>query len=882
MSIKYTKLWEKAFKVQENDPFNGARDKLRSAHEDFWKNATVLSNEIQKSLPHLTLHNEQHFEALWRCADLIAGERLELTPVETFIFGGAVLIHDAANSIAAFDGGIDEISNTPEWSDAVASYEARYSDEEDSSDNDKKQQTILLETLRHLHAVKAESLCGMHVKVGSETFYLLQDDLLRSHFGNVIGQVAASHHWDIEDIPRRMQSRIGAPSGFPNEWIVRPVLIACLIRCADAIQLDQSRAPDFLYGLLKLEGISELHWRAQNRIAAPMPDPDDTSAILFTSTKPYLEADSDAWWIAYDAINMASNELSNSNALLKDVNLPSFAINRVSHANSPERMAHHIRVDGWEPVRAKLQVSNVGRMVDMFGGEQLYGHKPYVALRELIQNAADAVRLRRGLDASSSSYRGQITVTLEPINNEENDVWLHVDDDGIGMSQDVLVGPLLDFGSSYLSSALVKSERPGLVGQKLRRAGKYGIGFFATFMLGDYVEVTSKPFDTGLNSAKTLVFRNGYKHRPILQSKIPKNFGANNSTRVSVKLSSKKFSELLSHRDMYDSGVEAPLDKLVSALCPMLDVDIFVEKDGDRKHAHDQNWETQDPEVWLNSITLPSEVVGVRGENIEEKRKSALEFAAKNLELIDPNNPFLGRACISLGLTIGAKTVGGLVAHHAFQNPNENFVGAIEYHPSGPIRSARNSIAGDKLALWATRQAKSLATQNLSDQEKFRVAVRVTQFGGDAEPVAVMNLNRKPSTLQDIYKHLLKGNIIFAPIKMPREQTPPMITHVRENHTGLIDNYHTNELEFLVDTLESMHDGSDADVYCAVPAEGFDVKLGFVTLLNKYASENGKYIEGEFVLGVEFAKYIGEASPRQGLVKGKIIKTNGLKLLIKN
>src|SRR4051794_26544916 len=160
----------------------------------------------------------------------------------------------------------------------------------------------------------------------------------------------------------------------PANWTIRPVVLACLLRCADATQLDQRRAPDFLYALLQLRGVSELHWRAQNRLATPLVDPDDPRALLFTSTKPFRQQDADAWWIAFDRIQVANRELQAADSLLRDLRLPSFAVNRIRGAESPARLAEHVSVQGWRPVSTEVKVSRVDKVVDMFGGDKLYGH----------------------------------------------------------------------------------------------------------------------------------------------------------------------------------------------------------------------------------------------------------------------------------------------------------------------------------------------------------------------------------------------------------------------------------------------------------------------------------------------------------------------------
>ena len=68
-----TSLWTDAMVGEPHDPNSKARERLRAAYRSFWENAVTLSNQIQKDLPGLTLHDEAHFEALWERAAQIAG-----------------------------------------------------------------------------------------------------------------------------------------------------------------------------------------------------------------------------------------------------------------------------------------------------------------------------------------------------------------------------------------------------------------------------------------------------------------------------------------------------------------------------------------------------------------------------------------------------------------------------------------------------------------------------------------------------------------------------------------------------------------------------------------------------------------------------------------
>jgi hypothetical protein len=131
----------------------------------------------------------------------------------------------------------------------------------------------------------------------------------------LIGQISASHHWDIDEINSNLPNQLNALSTFPREWRIDPIKIACLLRCADAAHIDNERAPDFLHALMKRRGLSYTHWQAQNKLACVDLDQSDSngSTLLFTSTRNFTESESDAWWVSYDATCMIDREIRASN-----------------------------------------------------------------------------------------------------------------------------------------------------------------------------------------------------------------------------------------------------------------------------------------------------------------------------------------------------------------------------------------------------------------------------------------------------------------------------------------------------------------------------------------------------------------------------------------
>jgi len=584
-SFEKTSLWRNSLGLSSNDDEADARQMLREQLLRIRTLVEQLVTTVIRDLPGMTVHDISHLDALWETASLIAGDDYPLNPAEAFVFGAAVLLHDAGMSLAAYPEGLSALQRTPQWQDAIssllqASAGKPATAEELSNPPDHIIRSAVPDVLRELHASAAEKLPFVEWSIGKEPAqHLIQDVNFRNAYGSIIGKIAASHWWHPNELSR-LPPRVNAGPGVPAQWFVHPIKLACLLRVADAAHIDHRRAPHFLRAILQPKGIADNHWNFQSKLGKPSKD---KHFIVYTGG-PFRVEDVEGWWLCYDLLSGVDDELRAAQSVLDAGGLQPFALSAVKGAKSPQATAELVRSEGWRPVNTELHVSDVPALIALLGGDRLYGSNVAVVVRELIQNAADAVRAKQVAQGSNARL-GNIHVRIRL---DQDKKWgLEVEDEGIGMSPTVLTGALLDFGKSFWRSPSVRREFPGLVAKGLQSTGRYGIGFFSVFMLGDRVTVTSRRYDAGASETHTLDFLNGLKVRPVLRDADSSETVVQSGTcvRVQLKTPPDEKDGLLYRAHNNSDPLIKRLKDLVARQCPGIDVTVEVEEDPEKREC---------------------------------------------------------------------------------------------------------------------------------------------------------------------------------------------------------------------------------------------------------------------------------------------------------
>ncbi|MEV0910122.1 HD domain-containing protein [Streptomyces hokutonensis] len=655
-------------------------------------------------MPDFTVHDISHVDALWETADLVCGRQVTLNPAEAYVLGCAFVLHDAAMGAAAYGTSVRETLGEKRWHDlvSVAYYNQKgcWPDQDElNAPPSEITDVCRASAIRETHAEQARRLVDQpwHSSTGNE-IHLIEEVQLREVYGPLIGDLAASHWWSVSRLAGEFGHTIGSLPWQPSEWTIEPLKLACILRLADATQIDSRRAPTLLFSLRNPTGMAREHWRFQEHISRPHLKGD---RVRYTSLRPFPSDDAASWWLALDYLRGIDKELKKVDSLLHDLGRERLAARAVAGVDSPERFAELFRVQGWRPIDATVKVTDVPALVKSLGGEQLYGDEPEVAVRELIQNAQDAVLARRSLQPDFTDGRIEVRLT-----GADGGWCLEIRDNGIGMDEETLTHGLLDFGKSGWSSPSIRSTLPGLADGGFQPSGRFGIGFFSIFLLGDKVELITRRYDSSTQDARRLVFE-GPSRRPLLTPLPARDWVPEGTTvRVTLKRSPNDVKGLLYKTD------DNRLTQLIQRLALENAVPIHTWEPGSTglDVLAPFSLASGTPDEVFDRLYPPATDNRRIG---EEKQRLQMrdDFIGRATELLDDKGRRIGLATLWNDMYYmsrrnfqGIVTVNGLLADESI-----SFAGYLAGQPSRASRDRASLVATqDQVRLWMRRQEQQL------------------------------------------------------------------------------------------------------------------------------------------------------------------------------
>ncbi len=360
-----------------------------------------------------------------------------------------------------------------------------------------------------------EENCDEYVRVyaGGKDKPDLADDIVQNYLRSVhherVKELLYEIDWpevlegkvDREDLIRVCQSH-GRNVSALDELDALPTLdlrfCAILLRLADILDFDTSRAPQAVYNYCGFDKkkdysarISKKEWK--KHMASHGFDFDNVTESAY----PYIlnyRATSRTIQIE-QAINTyldwADQELTDCNRQLKRFagTWQDFVL--------PMKIKRNIRPEGYLSGQYRLTLDH-SRTLELFADKELY-NSPTVFVRELLQNAIDAVRTREQLDKNlQADWHPQINIRTWTENGFR---WFRIEDNGTGMTEDIIMNYLLKAGCSYYTSDLFEQDKIRCnANLDFTPISQFGIGILSCFM-GDertnQIEISTRRFNDG-------------------------------------------------------------------------------------------------------------------------------------------------------------------------------------------------------------------------------------------------------------------------------------------------------------------------------------------------------------------------------------------------
>jgi hypothetical protein len=441
----------------------------------------VLAQTTARSVPDFTDHTVKHMDALWSVTDqILTSEEIEqLTSAEAFLLSCGFYLHDIGMAHAATEEGVERLKDSAPYKSFIARLPVRL-----KSDPAAQAQGIAL-AIRQLHAGAATEWAVSEIP-GSCGRYLFEALSVRETWALTCGEIASSHHWSIAQIERKYGSQSVCP--MPGGRKADLLYVCACLRLIDYAHINRERASSIERAFRdRLQDESLVHWLAQEHIDGPIREKDE---LIYRASSPISNVD--AWWLYFEMLTGLDNEIRSVRRLLdqRQIYDKKISLNGVRGVATPEQAARLIPTTGFLPIEVNLRTGSVDRLVELLAGETLYGPNPMAAVRELIQNARDAVMLKAEV-AVSEAEKALLALPISvSLNTAIEPPLLEIVDHGIGMTRRVMTDYLIAIASDYWTSQFA-IDYPEVANRGFKNAGKFGIGFLSVFMLGDEVQVES-------------------------------------------------------------------------------------------------------------------------------------------------------------------------------------------------------------------------------------------------------------------------------------------------------------------------------------------------------------------------------------------------------
>jgi len=477
---------QNATKAQELPSFSnfnllGARERV----------AELLRTIGQNGIFHqYTRHDMSHIETLLSMLDWIVIPQTadQMTAVDWMLTVLAIYLHDAGLVVTQSE--FDQRESVQLFRDFKisvldATEPSTYQERIEALAGEELEKFLYQEFVRTYHPKRIRSWItgesSIRYGVATEAKEVTQQIVssLDKAFCDDLAKVCESHHEnDLED---RDKYPLSKPYGSARGEVANIQFASILLRTVDLLHVTRDRAPSVAFRLSTPsdpKSIEEWH-KQMSVVSVRESKPRDDSGAVIESETPDTVAvsatfyDPKGFFSLTEYLLYVESQLKQSHQWATDA----CTKERFRYLFPWKRIdTSQIKAVNFESKQFSFELDKP-KILKLLTGHTLYSDSN-VVIRELVQNSLDATRLQ----FDGSKNEGEIALRYDTQSR-----LLTIDDNGTGMTQEIIEEHFLNVGSSRYNDESFRKQYP-----HFSAISRFGIGILSTFMLSDEIEVLTK------------------------------------------------------------------------------------------------------------------------------------------------------------------------------------------------------------------------------------------------------------------------------------------------------------------------------------------------------------------------------------------------------
>ncbi len=503
------------------------------------------SETIMTFFPNFTLHNITHIRNVCNWMTALLGDRAnELTVQDAAMLLMSACCHDIGMSVSAEqEAELKENTETEEWKNY---FDSNLSDWEEFKENKIITDKMLRNYVRINHHKRVEK----QLPVTIWDIALTHQGLQRSE----LIELCKSHGEKLDELS------VDDKTAF---FDVR--LCAVLLRLADILDFDPTRAPETLFEHIGLDKPKDSEMEKSSLEYTK----NSVGKLLFRKGEITYTAVLDDPQIkkeVEDYLDWVNEEIEASQSYLKTYN------SEWNNLDFPKEIIRKIKLSTCKSGDFHITMDQ-DRIIELLTGKNLYSD-PCVFVRELLQNSIDAILWRGENDSSfNAKEHGKITITTWHDGNGQG--WFKIEDNGTGMDENIIEKYFLKAGRSYYDSDDFRRDKKNSSKKSnYKPISRFGIGILSCFLSDsdNKLEVSTKRYTngskairlsvTGLNGlyklATTEQDRSDWQKMPVQKGEKEEYFRTEPGTTICVGMNLFDLGDYRSIKGVVDKYVQFP------------------------------------------------------------------------------------------------------------------------------------------------------------------------------------------------------------------------------------------------------------------------------------------------------------------------------------